>query len=330
MREIILQKMVLNLQDIIEKENALIEEYGENSSEVNKIKNRKNLLYEKIEKRYNLQKRIYTWSKSYGGFFDSYEDFLLLCKKVFYESLLTYKTLDERIKENKAAYERGEIKKSQIKPKGNGEINTYFAYCLSNELVNYYNSTQALCRNPKVRCPICFELVAPLKKHLKEDHEEYVMKAWRKKWNKDMNEFSNCPICGYNTRDLFDHVVTRHPNIIYDLFRVEYPQYMLSEKPYSLDFEYTDNDEDNGNTLADILYNEDENTMVEHLRYKKLVKEIKNNIKNDEELKLFQYMLDGYTRSEICEETDWSHKKYAQIRSSLIRNNRIKEILEVN
>jgi len=326
MREELLQNMVLDFQKIHKKEKVLIKEYGENSAAVAKIKGEKNRIYNEIEKKYNLQNRVYTWFQSYGSKFDSYDDFLSVCKTVFYESLLTFKTVKSRTAENIKKYNNGEIKKDEIAPKGNGELNTYFAYCISNKLVNYHNASEALCRNPKVRCPICFQLVAPLKKHLKNDHEDYVLRAWKQAWNKDMKDFKNCPICGVPVKDMFSHVVTRHPNVIYDLFRVEYPQYMLSEKPYSLDYGY-ETDENEGNTLADTLYNEDENTIIDSIAYNNLLNKIKAVIKDEQELRLLHLLLQGYNKAEVCEKANWSQKKYAEIKGKLVNNSRIKEIL---
>ena len=133
MREDFLQKMVFDFQEIVKQEHFLFQEYGVESPEAIRIKTKKDILYKAIEKEYCLPQRIKTWANSYLVFFDSYDDFYALCRKVFYESVVNFKSLKTRIYENQKKYKKGKIKEKNIIPKGNGELNTFFAQCLSNE-----------------------------------------------------------------------------------------------------------------------------------------------------------------------------------------------------
>ena len=327
MREVALQELVLEFQELVKQESKLIEKKDE-SQKLTIIKSDKNRLYERIEDEYKFSNRIKTWYDSYQGLFDTYDDFLMACKVIFYETILKYKTLEQRVAENKTLYEKGEIKKSKIKPVGNGEINTFFAYMLRNKMVNSFQATQAQQRNPKVCCPICHKHVSPFKKHLKEDHQEYFEEAWNEYWGKELSEFEQCPICGASPKNMFDHITARHPNTIYDLFHKEFAGHIITEQDYSLDYRYNNNNEDNEATLQDMLSNSGEAEIVDKVAYKKMLGEIWQELDADGQL-ILPCLLAGFKRQEICNRLNWDTSKYLKVRTSLKRNTVIKNILSV-
>lgn len=329
MRDLTLQKMILEFQRLDEYEKQLknVDSSADTMEKIKKIKRDKDELYVRIENEYGLSWRVKTWANSYLMFFDSYDDFWSLCREVFFESILSFKPMSARLRENLRKYEKGIISKSDIHPKGSGEFNSYFACCLSNELVNYYNSLQTQSRNPKVQCPICLETVSPLKKHLKQDHKEDIRRYWNKRWGKDMEDFDKCPLCKAEVNDMFRHVVSRHADFVYEMLSLDIAQYATS-KAYSLDFEYGEDDE--SFPLMDMLYNNDSSdvcvgdSVVENVNYSAILDVIAKNIKDNDELLMFKMLLAGYTKREICEYTNWSHDKYAEIKKRM-RNRLLKK-----
>jgi len=318
-----LQNMVLEFQKINNLE-SLHKNKG-NYKELKTIQHKKDGLFQSIEREYKLQQRIKTWADSYLQFFDSYEDFYVVCRTVFYKAICKWKPTEARLEEKKRKYRNGEIAKEEVKIYGNGEVNTYFAYCLGNRLINYYKKTLAQSRNPNTICPICNKKVSPLKQHLKEDHEEFFKKMWKKYKNLDFDKFENCPVCGYVTNNLFKHIGSRHPEVLYELFYFEYPNYYISETPQSLDYQCYSNDESEGTVvLSDILSINSGEDIIEDIQFRVYIKELEKNL-SLEESKLFKELLIGSKRKNICDSLNWDFGKYNSIRKSL--KNKIEKLL---
>ena len=324
MREANLQNMVLKLQGMIKQENELLL-HGQPHI-LSNLQFQKNILYEQIEQEYKLDDRIKTWGDSYSGFFDEYDDFYVLCRGVFYEAISKWKSLQQRVKENFAKYDAGEIELKDVQPKGNGEINTFFAYCLRHRLINHYKNTLSPIRNPQVKCPICSKMVSPFKVHLKEDHQEYLKTAMTKYWNRDINSFKKCPVCKDVVKDMMAHITSRHPNHVYELFHNDYPNFILTEKPNSLDYEYF-NDE-GSTTLGETIKGEGEEGIVDEINYQTLLAKA-FTVLNQEENTLFALTIEGYTRKEICAITKWDFSKYSKVRIKLRKNTKLREIWQV-
>jgi hypothetical protein len=318
-----LQNMVLEFQEINNLES--LHKNGGNYQKLKTIRHKKDDLFQNIEREYKLQQRIKTWADSYLQFFDSYDDFYVMCRTVFYKAICNWKPVEKRLEEKKKKYKNGKIKKEEVKIYGNGEVNTYFAYCLGNRLINHYKKTLAQSRNPNTCCPICGEEVSPLKQHLKEEHEEFFQKMWKKYKNMDFDKFDKCPICGYNADNLFKHMGNRHPEVLYELFHFEYPNYFISERAQSLDYQYYSNDEsDNGIVLSDMISINSGDDIIEDIQFKIYIKELNNKL-SLEEKKLLNELLIGSKRKNICEFLNWDFNEYNKIRKSL--KNKIEKLL---
>jgi len=309
-----LQRMVLEFQEINNLESLCQNKNG--SKKLKTIKHKKDNLFQSIEKEYNLKQRIKTWANSYSIFFDSYDDFYVACRIFFYKAVCNWKPLEERLKEKKKEYEKGQIKKEDVKIYGNGEVNTYFAYCLSNGLVNHYKKTLAQSRNLNVTCPICNKRVSPLKQHLKEEHKDFFVKMWKKYKNIDFNEFTKCPVCGYKAEDLYLHIGNRHPEVLYELFHFEYPEHFISEKSQSLDYQYYADDGSEGVLLSDMISINSGDDIIEEIQLNIYLNQLKNKISEDEE-KLLNELLVGSKRKSVCDTLQWDFKKYNKIRKDL-------------
>jgi len=145
------------------------------------------------------------WHASYGHLFDEEADFDGQMMECFVKAC--------------TRYERGR------------SLNPFYWGILRTTFANTIKHRTAKLRNPRVRCPICEDLVGPLGTHVLEGHPEIVIQVLRDH-RLDPATTTTCPFCREKIPIVFaddahraKHFRARHSGKIFDSFMRLYPNH---------------------------------------------------------------------------------------------------------
>jgi len=161
--------------------------------------------FDLVTERYDPLRYRNRWFASYGHLFDDEDDFDGQMMECFIKACVRYE------------------------PGRN--LNPFYWGILRTTFANMIKHRSAQIRNPRVRCPICEDLIGPLGTHVLEKHPELTSQVLM---DHDMDPLTvdSCPFCRGHIRVVFSddvhrakHFRTHHSSLIFAAFMRLYPDH---------------------------------------------------------------------------------------------------------